>query len=88
MQEDDSHKEYHPELKVEKAVDAVETFADNLCQSDKTIRVATLRILCHYEPYTYEVSAFDEPPEKKMKIETGVSLPSNVDCHGCNVCVV
>ncbi|KAJ0034275.1 hypothetical protein Pint_25497 [Pistacia integerrima] len=85
LQEDNSRKEYQPELKAEKAVDAVETYADNLCQSDKTIRVPTLRILCHYEPYTYETSASDQPPEKKMKTETGVSDPSSVDFHGHNV---
>ncbi|KAJ0093494.1 hypothetical protein Patl1_26061 [Pistacia atlantica] len=85
LQEDNSCKEFQPELKAEKAVDAVETYADNLCQSDKNIRVPTLRILCHYEPYTYETSASDQPPEKKMKTETGVSDPSSVDFHGRNV---
>lgn len=68
--------------------DAVVTYADNLCHSEKAIRVPTLRILCHYEPLTYEDSTMDQPPEKKMKTETGVPHACPVDIHGCNVCMV
>lgn len=82
---DNSHGKYHPELEAEKVEDAVVIYADNLCHSDKAIRVSTLRILCHYEPLTYEDSTMDQPPEKKMKTETGVPHACPVDIHGCNV---
>ncbi|KAK0607559.1 hypothetical protein LWI29_016732 [Acer saccharum] len=85
LQADTSHKKYHPELEAQKAVDAVLVFADNLCHSDKAIRVPTLRILCHYEPLSCEISTNDQPPQKKMKTETGVSHSSPMDYHGCNV---
>lgn len=85
---DNSHGKYHPELEAEKVEDAVVIYADNLCHSDKAIRVSTLRILCHYEPLTYEDSTMDQPPEKKMKTETGVPHACPVDIHGCNVCMV
>ncbi|KDO50652.1 hypothetical protein CISIN_1g042789mg [Citrus sinensis] len=82
---DNSHGKYHPELEAEKVEDAVVIYADNLCHSDKAIRVSTLRILCHYEPLTYEDSTMDQPPEKKMKTETGVPHACPVDIHGCNI---
>ncbi|KAK0579383.1 hypothetical protein LWI29_025507 [Acer saccharum] len=85
LQADTSHKNYHPELEAQKAVDAVLIFADNLCHSDKAIRVPTLRILCHYEPLSCEISTNDQPPQKKMKTETGVSHSSLMDYYGCNV---
>lgn len=88
LQADTSHKKYHPELEAQKAVDAVLVFADNLCHSDKAIRVPTLRILCHYEPLSCEISTNDQPPQKKMKTETGVSHSSLMDYHGCNVCIL
>lgn len=68
-------------------MDAVGIYADNLCHSDKAIRVSTLRILCHYEPLTYGITGMDQPPEKKMKTETGVSHTSPMDILGCNVCI-
>ncbi|KAF2288992.1 hypothetical protein GH714_023309 [Hevea brasiliensis] len=70
IMEADSHcKSYLPEFETEKAVDALGIFADNLCNSDKAIRVATLRILCHCECHECKMSANDQPPENIMKTE-------------------
>ncbi|EEF44174.1 conserved hypothetical protein [Ricinus communis] len=64
-----NHISYHPELARNKAVDALGIFANNLCNSDKEIRVSTLRILCHYQYLDSEISAEDRRPEKRMKTE-------------------
>lgn len=69
LQADSSKKIYHPVLEGENTVDAVGIFADNLCHPDKGIRLPTLRILCHYEPLSCEISDKDQPAEKKLKTE-------------------
>ncbi|OMO92169.1 Down-regulated-in-metastasis protein [Corchorus capsularis] len=69
FQADSGKKIYHPALKGENTVDALGHFADNLCHSDKGIRLPTLRILCHYEPLTCKISAEDLPAEKKIKTD-------------------
>ncbi|KAE9453174.1 hypothetical protein C3L33_14914, partial [Rhododendron williamsianum] len=63
----------HPELKAEKATEALCVFAENLCHSDKMIRLSTLRILCHYQLINYEQSPRDEPAEIEMKTEVSQS---------------
>lgn len=54
IQEDTNCEIFHRDLETRKAADAFDTFAENLCHSDKMIRVSTLRILCHYEPLNSE----------------------------------
>lgn len=73
----------HPELKAEKATEALCVFAENLCHSDKMIRLSTLRILCHYQLINYEQSPRDEPAEIEMKTEVSQSA---VD-QGSNVSI-
>ncbi|KAL7595784.1 hypothetical protein Lser_V15G29528 [Lactuca serriola] len=51
---------YHPELEKGKTVDAFDIFSENLCHSDKRIRLFTLRILCHYESLTSESMMIDD----------------------------
>lgn len=71
MEAECSSRLYHPELRSDKTIDMLSIFADNLCHSDKGIRVATLRILCHYEPLTCDIPTDrgDRPVAKKMKAE-------------------
>ncbi|XP_037492635.1 small subunit processome component 20 homolog [Jatropha curcas] len=83
LESDNCHITYHPEFEIKKAVDALDMFADNLCNSDKGIRVATLRILCHYEYQECEISVKDQQPEKRMKTE--VPQTNSADSHGINV---
>lgn len=66
-------------------MDAFDVFADNLCNPDKGIRVPTLRILCHYEPQGCQMSAIDQPPEKKMKTEFSETCPE--DSQSIDVCI-
>ncbi|XP_062109162.1 uncharacterized protein LOC133819824 isoform X2 [Humulus lupulus] len=61
---------YHPELKADKAVDAISVFADNLHHPEKGLRVAALRLLCHYELLICDISAEDQPVQKKLKTES------------------
>ncbi|KAK1375649.1 DRIM domain-containing protein [Heracleum sosnowskyi] len=74
--------EFHPELRSEKAADALTIFAENLCQADKQIRLSTLRILCHYESLASENIVRDRPA-KKLKMDDTQSLC--VGEHGSNV---
>lgn len=76
---------YHPELRSDKNIDALSLFADNLCHSDKGTRVATLRILCHYEPLICDIKRVreDQPVGKKMKTEASQTCPA--DSQICNV---
>ncbi|KAJ4846039.1 hypothetical protein Tsubulata_002554 [Turnera subulata] len=67
MEGEISGKVFHPEFQAEKTMDAFGIFADNLCNPHKGIRVATLRILSHYEPIEYGAYSGDQPPEKKMR---------------------
>ena len=69
MEADCSSQTYHPELSKEKAVEALTLFADNLHHSEKGLRVAALRILCHFEPLICDISSEDQPVQKKMKTE-------------------
>ncbi|XP_050219970.1 uncharacterized protein LOC126670312 [Mercurialis annua] len=75
---DDDRELYHPELERNKAFDALEIFADNLCNSDKGIRTPTLRILCHYQCLECEMSANDQPPEKRMRTEVPQIRSANI----------
>lgn len=74
---------YHPELKAEKTGAALSLFADNLCHSEKAVRVAALRILCHYEPLICDISTDNQPVQKKMKIESSQTCPT--DSQNLNV---
>ncbi|XP_050365350.1 uncharacterized protein LOC126783867 isoform X2 [Argentina anserina] len=78
MDVDSQLKICHPELSADMATDALKIFADNLCHSDRGIRVSTLRILCHFETLSC-----DEPVLKKMKTE--LSPTSHVDNKDLNV---
>ncbi|KAJ8770561.1 hypothetical protein K2173_018052 [Erythroxylum novogranatense] len=78
LEPDGRHKLYPPEFEARNVADAIETFAGNLCNIDKEIRVSTLRILCHYEPQACIMSTEDEPSEKKMKTE----VPNSSDVCG------
>ncbi|KAK9281533.1 hypothetical protein L1049_004436 [Liquidambar formosana] len=75
-------KVFHPDLEAEKVVDAVNIFAENLCHSDKEIRVSTLRILSHYEPLNREFSPKDQLVEN---VKTEVSQTCHADTRESNV---
>lgn len=64
-QADGIHKKYL-ELEAGKTVDAFDIFSENLCHSDKQIRLLTLRILCHYESLNSENSPSDQPSKNDM----------------------
>ncbi|KAI8539167.1 hypothetical protein RHMOL_Rhmol09G0160300 [Rhododendron molle] len=83
LQEETSTVRLHPELKAEKAAESLCIFAENLCQSDKLIRISTLRILSHYQLLNYEHSPKEEPTQENMKSE--VSHTCFADDRGCNV---
>ncbi|KAK9072479.1 hypothetical protein SSX86_008913 [Deinandra increscens subsp. villosa] len=68
-QADDTHKKYRLELEAGKAIDAFNIFSENLCHSDKQIRLLTLRILCHYQSLNSEKSPFNQPSENDMIID-------------------
>ncbi|XP_010257842.1 PREDICTED: small subunit processome component 20 homolog [Nelumbo nucifera] len=80
-QEHQGHKIYHPELKAEKAIDAVKLFSENLCHSEKDLRLSTLRILCHYELLDAQLSKMDEPPKKKLKTDGSQLCCAELQCH-------
>ncbi|XP_059666315.1 uncharacterized protein LOC132312087 [Cornus florida] len=82
-QADTRHKAFHPELKAEKTTESLNIFAENLCHSDKGIRLSTLRVLCHYETLNSEYFAKDQPVEKKMGTE--VLETCLADNQGSNV---
>ncbi|XP_058078049.1 uncharacterized protein LOC131226271 isoform X2 [Magnolia sinica] len=75
-----SHNIFHPDLEVEKAVDAINIFADNLGLSDKAIRTSTLRILCHYKPIDCQLSTGDHHAQKKLKTEGSQQCAENSHC--------
>lgn len=91
---------YHPELE-EMTAEEVAAFGDNLCHSEKEVRISTLKILCHYKSLGGKNSSMDQSASKKRKIEgsnTGnksaakkrkikASSTSTVDNTGNNVCV-
>ncbi|KAJ7955379.1 Small subunit processome component 20-like protein [Quillaja saponaria] len=70
----------HQGLVEKEAMDAVDLFADNLCHSDKDIRVSTLRILCHYEPLSGDVSLVHQPIGKKRKTEDSETFHVDIPC--------
>ncbi|KAL5708838.1 hypothetical protein ACHQM5_019594 [Ranunculus cassubicifolius] len=78
---DATHSTIRPELEAEKAIDAINVFADNMSLPEDVIRMSTLRILGHYEPLGRHVSESDQPARKKLK--TGVCQPYNMDAQ-CN----
>jgi len=82
--EDTGCRVYHPELE-EMTAESVAAFADNLCHSDKEVRISTLKILCHYKSLGEEISSVDQSAAKKRKIE--VSPTSIVDNIENNVCI-
>lgn len=83
IQADARTKKYHPELVVSKLVDAISVFAANLSHHDKSLRLSTLRILCHYEPLTDVSFTNEQPLEKKMRKDNPQT--TLVDYHGNNV---
>ncbi|XP_045811204.1 small subunit processome component 20 homolog isoform X1 [Trifolium pratense] len=83
--EDTGCRMYHPELE-EMSAEAVTSFSGNLCDSDKELRISTLKILCHYKSLGEENSSVDQSAAKKRKIE--VSPTSVVDNTGNNPLLV
>ncbi|PSS35668.1 Small subunit processome component like [Actinidia chinensis var. chinensis] len=83
FQEETSNVVLPPELKAEKAMESLGIFAENLCHSDKLIRLSTLRILCHFELLNYEHSPKDEHAENKTR--TDVSKSCFANDRGSNV---
>ncbi|KAF8097526.1 hypothetical protein N665_0286s0035 [Sinapis alba] len=57
------------ELQEEKAKDAFGIFSENLRHPNKSIRLMTLKILCHFETFSSDSSFEEHPPKKKMKTE-------------------
>ncbi|XP_043723794.1 small subunit processome component 20 homolog [Telopea speciosissima] len=76
----DSNKVFHPVLSAERALDAINIFAENLCHSDKEVRISTLKILCHYEPLDSQFSINNQPAQKKLKIEGSQSSCEVTQC--------
>lgn len=66
-----------------KLVDGLGVFAANLSHHDKSLRLSTLRILCHYERLTDVTSSNEQPLEKKMRMDNPQT--TLVDYHGNNV---
>ncbi|KAK1435340.1 hypothetical protein QVD17_01101 [Tagetes erecta] len=64
-----THKKYRPELEAGKTIDAFNIFSENLCHSDKQIRLLTLRILCHYESLNSKKSTCNQSSENDMIID-------------------
>uniref|UniRef100_A0A803Q1W1 ARM repeat superfamily protein n=1 Tax=Cannabis sativa TaxID=3483 RepID=A0A803Q1W1_CANSA len=83
IEENCNSRTYHPELKADKAVDAIRLFAENLHHAEKGHRVAALRLLCHYELLICDVSAEDQPAHKKLKTES--SENSHTDSQSFNL---
>ncbi|KAM6565406.1 hypothetical protein CsatA_024534 [Cannabis sativa] len=83
IEENCNSRTYHPELKADKAVDAISLFAENLHHLEKGHRVAALRLLCHYELLICDVSAEDQPAHKKLKTES--SENSHTDIQSFNL---
>ncbi|KAF8392350.1 hypothetical protein HHK36_022692 [Tetracentron sinense] len=79
-QADTSHKFFHPELVAEKIIDAIHIFSENLCNSDKGIRVSTLRLLCHYEPLDFQLCKNGQPAEMKLKTEGSQTCHEDTQC--------
>ncbi|XP_039130786.1 LOW QUALITY PROTEIN: small subunit processome component 20 homolog [Dioscorea cayenensis subsp. rotundata] len=61
------------ELDIPKALDSISTFSDNLSNSNKSIRLSTLRILSHHAVLHEMQSMPDEPPVKKLRTEAAES---------------
>ncbi|KAL5994512.1 hypothetical protein ACLOJK_024565 [Asimina triloba] len=69
------------DLEVKKAVDALNTFADNLALSDKAIRMSTLRILRHYKPVDSPPPMEDRHLQKKCEMEGSQEFCENSDIN-------
>ncbi|KAL3506473.1 hypothetical protein ACH5RR_031855 [Cinchona calisaya] len=78
-----SCRRYHPELEAGKVVHALDTFSENLCHFDQSLRQSALRILCHYEPLKFDSSSKGRLQEKRV----GNDAPQtcNVEDPGDNV---
>ncbi|CAK8567091.1 unnamed protein product [Lathyrus sativus] len=77
--EDIGCRMYHPELE-KMTAEEVAAFGDNLCHSEKEVRISTLKILCHYKSLGEENSSMDQSAAKKRKIKA--SSTSIVDNTG------
>ncbi|XP_057867600.2 uncharacterized protein LOC131074886 isoform X2 [Cryptomeria japonica] len=62
-------KKYHLELRIDKTANALILFTGNLGMPDKNLRLSTLRLLSHYEPFCVPKSEIVERPDKRRKIE-------------------
>ncbi|XP_073273960.1 uncharacterized protein [Primulina huaijiensis] len=72
---DDGKSEFYlPECISGNGLDALNLFAENLCHADKEIRLSTLRILCHFEPFRDDPSAKEFPVKKRTRDDS-------VACH-------
>ncbi|KAL5061396.1 hypothetical protein RYX36_033000 [Vicia faba] len=73
--EDIGCRMYHPELE-EMTAEEVAAFGDNLCHSNKEVRIPNLKILCHYKSLGEENSSMDQSASKKRKIEASMDQSS------------
>lgn len=74
------------EINVEDKVDVFGTLIDNLSNSNKTIRVSTLRILSHFFARDEHLFANDKRPNKRLKTEE--SELAKESAKHTNVCSV
>lgn len=68
MEADIDHQIYLPERVSGKVMDAIDIFTDNLCHANKEIRLSTLRILCYYEPLSYDILENDIPAKQIVNV--------------------
>lgn len=73
MRDDGRTEGVSQELDIPKALDSISTFSDNLSNSNKSIRLSTLRILSHHAVLHEMQSMPDEPPVKKLRTEAAES---------------
>ncbi|XP_073124564.1 uncharacterized protein [Henckelia pumila] len=72
---DDGKSEFYlPECISGNGLDTLNLFAENLCHADKKVRLSTLRILCHFEPFHDDLSAKEFPVKKRRRDDS-------VACH-------
>lgn len=83
--EEAGYRKFRPEI--EDSIGSVVTiFADNLSNSEKEIRISTLKILCHYKFLDSGIPSTEQMAEKRRKTES--SYISNVDSTPSNVCIL
>lgn len=54
---------HHFILEAENVFHGTSKFTENLCHTDKGVRIANLRILCHFKQHGSEISAVNQPSD-------------------------